>query len=394
VFAKPKNTPAILVVERQAEAMEPYAVVHPGTFASRNAADDVHMFARDFPQCVVPCKPDARVRPGSIQLSPRVAYSLQVTFGDTFPFTQWSESADDGFGGDLAAVFLVGGDNASPPALQDRIVTLQEDVEAGFRVEKLVFEHRGERIFRIRGRVTAKTRVEVSNGLPFLAADDLVPGGVSLMSSDEYEVRADASTLMSCLALAKRLVKGESTIHVDVDCCALDRAVLLLQTPDEDVSAEHASEVLHVAKLLGALDLEQRARKTLGEFATRVSVTGVRLDDCRARVARGECIIVVDGAVYDLTRWLPHHPGGSTIIPEQSLVPVDATVFFQVYHASTKSMLFLKHLYVGDLHVNDVDKLLPPPGKGAPSAAFLEVLRSHTAPWRITPKPATAFQSF
>ena len=37
--------------------------------------------------------------------------------------------------------------------------------------------------------------------------------------------------------------------------------------------------------------------------------------------ARGGCWLLLDGAVLDVTRWLPEHPGGSTIIPEQARWP-------------------------------------------------------------------------
>jgi cytochrome b involved in lipid metabolism len=38
---------------------------------------------------------------------------------------------------------------------------------------------------------------------------------------------------------------------------------------------------------------------------------------------------MVDFMVLDVTRWLPEHPGGKTIIPGQAL-NVDATCFFEV----------------------------------------------------------------
>ena len=41
----------------------------------------------------------------------------------------------------------------------------------------------------------------------------------------------------------------------------------------------------------------------------------------------------MDGMVFDLEAWLPEHPGGATIIPQQALNK-DCTVFFELYHAS------------------------------------------------------------
>lgn len=75
------------------------------------------------------------------------------------------------------------------------------------------------------------------------------------------------------------------------------------------------------------------------------------------------------GMVLDVTRWLPEHPGGSTIIPEQALniecsrffevgwcmyvkcmlrcllvglQPINVCSWLQVYHVSRESFLYLK----------------------------------------------------
>ena len=83
--------------------------------------------------------------------------------------------------------------------------------------------------------------------------------------------------------------------------------------------------------------------------------------------------------VLDITRWLEEHPGGSTIIPEQAL-NMDSTVFFEIYHASRQSFLYLKEFYIGELQSEDIDQV-PKPG-GDPSSAFIDQLRTHT-PWRL-----------
>ena len=41
------------------------------------------------------------------------------------------------------------------------------------------------------------------------------------------------------------------------------------------------------------------------------------------------CWVVMDGMVFDIEAWLPEHPGGGTIIPEQALNK-DCTVFFEL----------------------------------------------------------------
>lgn len=62
------------------------------------------------------------------------------------------------------------------------------------------------------------------------------------------------------------------------------------------------------------------------------------LDEVQERNAAGEMLILIDGMVLDVTRWLPEHPGGATIIPKQSL-NVDATRFFEVPSSSSKPLL-------------------------------------------------------
>ena len=74
---------------------------------------------------------------------------------------------------------------------------------------------------------------------------------------------------------------------------------------------------------------------------------------------RGERLILIDGMVLDVKRWLPEHPGGSTIIPQQAL-NVEAGRFFEVYHSSRESFTFLKHFYVGELKPEDRE-LVPLP---------------------------------
>jgi hypothetical protein len=63
--------------------------------------------------------------------------------------------------------------------------------------------------------------------------------------------------------------------------------------------------------------------------------------------------------VLDISRWLDEHPGGSSIIPEQAL-NVDSSVFFEIYHASRQSYLYLKEFYIGELAEEDL-ALVPSP---------------------------------
>ena len=109
---------------------------------------------------------------------------------------------------------------------------------------------------------------------------------------------------------------------------------------------------------------------------------------CRESSGAGaETLLPIGGAVYDVTRWLPEHPGGNTIIPKQA-VNKDATVFFELYHASRKSFIYLKQFYIGELHPADLQQV-PPAGKSKrlakPSPGFLQQLLEHTS-WRVKPE--------
>ena len=95
-------------------------------------------------------------------------------------------------------------------------------------------------------------------------------------------------------------------------------------------------------------------------------------------------MVTMDGMVFDLLAWLPEHPGGSTIIPEQAL-NVDSTVFFELYHASRESFTYLREFYVGELHEEERELVPSASGEEEASADFLEQLREFAQPFRYTP---------
>ena len=108
---------------------------------------------------------------------------------------------------------------------------------------------------------------------------------------------------------------------------------------------------------------------------------------------RGETILILDGMVLDITRWLPEHPGGSAIIPEEGL-NIDCAVFFELYHASRQSFLYLKEFYIGELSEQDREKLesLSLSDK-RPSQPFLEQL-GRVTPWRLTKDDLITCQAY
>ena len=91
-------------------------------------------------------------------------------------------------------------------------------------------------------------------------------------------------------------------------------------------------------------------------------------------------MVVMDGMVFDLAQWLPEHPGGATIIPQQALNR-DCTVFFELYHASRESFTYLREFYVGEVCADD--RGLVPHGDEKASDDFMQQLREFSAPFRF-----------
>jgi len=141
----------------------------------------------------------------------------------------------------------------------------------------------------------------------------------------------------------------------------------------------------------------------LGDFEKRLRT--YRWAEVEAHNARGGCWVVMDGMVCDVERWLPEHPGGETIIPQQAR-GVDSTVWFELYHASRESFAFIKEFYIGEILAEDrakVPRVHDATGlanaSGEASDDFMQQLRGHCDPFRIdASKPAgddtKAFKSF
>jgi len=142
---------------------------------------------------------------------------------------------------------------------------------------------------------------------------------------------------------------GGSEVQVDVSCLVFDRVLLFLEAeaqarPTPEFGINLLDELLDAARKLGLRSLEDYCATRLGEFSSRLREYSFA--EIKQRNAAGECLIIVDGMVLDVTRWLPEHPGGSTIIPTQAL-NMDAARFYEVYHASRESFLYVKSFYIG-----------------------------------------------
>ncbi|KNC78324.1 hypothetical protein SARC_09237, partial [Sphaeroforma arctica JP610] len=195
--------------------------------------------------------------------------------------------------------------------------------------------------------------------------------------------------LLPCISLASACVaEGHQTVRVDVRSDIFDRVLLFLEAeilaeaklgPPYEVDAEHTQDLLSAGVVLGCQALIDVCKAKLGEFVKRVRKNGIAFNEVVERNRRGETILVIDGMVFDVSRWLPNHPGGSTIIPEQGL-NLDAIGFFEVYHSSRASFRYLKQFYIGDV----TDKEAVPKPHHEASEAFVDQLRTYTT-WRVTP---------
>ena len=134
-----------------------------------------------------------------------------------------------------------------------------------------------------------------------------------------------------------------------------------------------------------------RARETLGSFEGRKRI--VRWTDVLQMIDEGRLVIVIDGMLVDVTQWLPFHPGGEKIIPEQALRKADCAYWFELYHATRESFELLKELYIGELDPVDRERLRDEIDEDeVPSDEFIEQLREMTH-WRLD-VGSTIFKSF
>ena len=206
---------------------------------------------------------------------------------------------------------------------------------------------------------------------------------VHVTTSDGEVFPVHRTLLRSCIALTKAVRDTQSAqpeVAVDVDCATFDRVLLFLEAASRlqqrggsggaqgdgrqaggtqagtqagteagtEAGGGESSNLLETfafdmhtlpslslaAKALGCRLLRECCEKRLGAFEERIGMH--RWHEVVATNEKGGCMVTMDGMVFDLLAWLPEHPGGSTIIPQQAL-NVDCTVFFELYHASRES---------------------------------------------------------
>lgn len=176
---------------------------------------------------------------------------------------------------------------------------------------------------------------------------------------------------------------------IPIDCCAFDRVLLYIMSllyPEKHTFRLDDSEVntmADAAEKLGLMSLSDLCEAKNASFESRVRKHEfIRFTEVKERNDHGELLIILDGMVLDITRWLDEHPGGPSIIPYQAL-NIDCTVFFEMYHVSRQSFLYLKSFYIGELSSEDILKLKSSGEGVTASAGFLQSIRSFTSKWRV-----------
>jgi cytochrome b involved in lipid metabolism len=87
-----------------------------------------------------------------------------------------------------------------------------------------------------------------------------------------------------------------------------------------------------------SLDSEASEDTTISPTPTSTATTGgsgYSLADVAAHATPADCWSVVTGNVYDLTKWIPQHPGGAGVI--EAMCGVDGTAAFEGQHKGSGS---------------------------------------------------------
>ena len=198
-----------------------------------------------------------------------------------------------------------------------------------------------------RGRVNVNTEfyIEPSNpdaiqidGERSLPKGALPEDVIHITTSDDEWFPVRRILLASCINLTKYVQAGrgkyknteslqkserspdapDDGIHckVGIDCCTFDRVLLFIMSqlyPKEYKFALELSEtnsLSQAAEELGLLALSDQCQSQLSSFASRVRMDKyIRFSEVKKRNEGSELLIIVDGMVLDITRWIEEHPG-------------------------------------------------------------------------------------
>lgn len=248
-----------------------------------------------------------------------------------------------------------------------------------------------------RGLISPGTRVyltlsekESAKGIQLSSALQRPPPGanshvISIYTNDGECFPVHRQLLRPCISLTKAVrTQGPGvTAEVDVDTLTFDRVLIFLES--QALGKTPPSFGIHLipalkeeASSLGLVSLHSWCEQRLGDSAARRRWHSFA--EIEKRNGAGECLLTMDGMVFDVTKWLPEHPGGSRIIPAQAL-NIDSSRFFELYHASRESFIYLREFYVGEILPGDLEAV--PRSSTEPSEDFLRQLRQWTKDFRL-----------
>jgi len=188
---------------------------------------------------------------------------------------------------------------------------------------------------------------------------------------EEYQIEEQLASQIGVVAQCLTNEKKEVRVSVAVSAEQLDKVLFFLESQchdgdesfveDEDIpSLLQASTDLQIPSLQSYCESCLKREFILREIPWEVVCSHTSDEDCW---------LVIDYCIYDVSRWLPKHPGGVTLL---NGLGKDATYYFELYHRSAHAFKLLKKYFVGYLKKSDYH-LLPP--CEAPSENFLCILR-------------------
>ena len=115
-------------------------------------------------------------------------------------------------------------------------------------------------------------------------------------------------------------------------------------------------------------DSYKPARSNNTKMASTTTEPTFTLDDVRRHNAAGDAWIVVDGAVYDVSKFAAMHPGGRHVLNQQA--GKDASALFKLFHNDTVLRKYSRMLRKGKLADADADGAAGGGGASAMAAAM------------------------
>jgi len=183
--------------------------------------------------------------------------------------------------------------------------------------------------------------------------------------------------------------KGKKRFHVDAGCLVLDHMLYYLQlylSGQEsrfEFDMNKLDEMQAMAEKLDSpvvVNYCQKNKQRIQEACKR----DISWEEYCQHQSRSDFWILIDGLVYDISKWINPNPTTNTIPHPGGTTPLqtyqeEATYLFEIYHATNECYHLLKNFFVGRLKEEDLNKV--PPMPHPPSAAFYAHLRSFTNQW-------------